>query len=340
MKLAIVGCGAIAEIGYLPALPFARHVQPVLLVDRDLGRAQMMAERFGVPQSSTEIADVAKIADAAVVALPHDLHEPIGRQLLESGVHVLMEKPLAVTTADCDSLISAAKKAGRMLSVAMLRRYCPGNRLAQLLVSTGGLGKVQSFHIESGNSGTWPARSPHILNRQGSGGGVLMDNGSHDVDLITWLFGRVADVRCHTDARNGLESNCTLELTMASGVTGFVELSRMRGLRNSHIINGERAVAEIPLVGETVKITFAGRPAITINGRAEVGGTAQRSGQLFVDIMAAQMENMAGAINQRQPATVDGEAARATIEFITRCYASAIPMDLPWRRPIAFPQTT
>jgi predicted dehydrogenase len=339
MKLAIVGCGAIAEIGYLPALPFARGVQPVLLVDRDLGHAQAMAERFGVPQSSADVADVAKIADAAVVALPHDLHEPIGRQLLESGVHVLMEKPLAVTTADCDSLISAANKAGRVLSVAMLRRYCPGNRLAQSLLATGGFGSVHSFHLESGNSGTWPARSPHILNRHGSGGGVLMDNGCHDVDLITWLFGRVADVRCHTDAVSGLESNCTLELTMASGVTGFVELSRMRALRNSLVINGKRAVAEIPLVGETANITFAGSPAITINGRAEVGGAAQRSGQFFVDLMAAQMENMADAINQRHPATVDGEAARATIEFITRCYASTVPMDLAWRRRIAFPQT-
>jgi predicted dehydrogenase len=337
MKLAIVGCGAIAEIGYLPALAFARGVRPVLLVDRDLGRAKAMAERFAVPQSSSDVADVAKVADAACVALPHDLHEPIGRHLLENGVHVLMEKPLAITTADCDSLISAADKAGRILSVAMLRRYCPGNRLAQLLIATGSLGRVHSFHLESGNSGTWPARSPHILNRA-SGGGVLMDNGSHDVDLIMWLFGRIADVRCRTDAVGGLESNCTLKLAMTSGVAGFVELSRTRALRNSLVINGERAVAEIPLVGETAKIRFAGSPAMTINGRVDVDEGVQRSGQLFVDIMAAQMENMADAINQRRPPTVDGEAARETIEFIHRCYAAAVPMDLAWRRRIAFPQ--
>ena len=338
MKLALVGCGAIAEIGYLPALPFARGVQAVLLVDHDLTRAKAMAERFGVPQSSADVADVAKFADTACVALPHDLHEPIGRQLLESGVHLLMEKPLSVTTADCDSLISAARKSDRILSVAMLRRYCPGNLLAQSLLASGSLGRVHSFHLENGNSGIWPARSAHILNRHGSGGGVLMDNGSHDVDLITWLFGPVADMRCHTDAVSGLESNFTLELTMASGITGFAELSRMRTLRNSLIINGERAVAEIPLVGDTARITFAGSPAMAINGCANGGGAASRSGHFFVDIMAAQMENMAGAIARRHPPTVDGEAARATIEFITRCYAAAVPMDLAWRRPIAFPR--
>jgi predicted dehydrogenase len=336
MKLAIVGCGAIAEIGYLPALAFAPSVQPTLLVDRDLERAKAMAARFGVPRSSTDLADVAKFADAACVALPPDLHEPVGRRLLADGVHLLVEKPLAVTSAECDSLIAAAKNASRVLSVAMLRRYCPGNRLAHAMLANGSFGRVQSFHLESGNSGTWPARSPHVLSRQATGGGVLMDNGSHDVDQIYWLFGPVADVRCRTDKASGLESNCTLELTMKSGVKGFVELSRMRTLRNSLVIEGSQASAEIPLVDETAKITFAGSPPL--EGRVHTPKGVRRSGQFFVDVMAAQLENLTDAINRRLPPTVDGEAGKMTIEFITRCYGCAVSMDLPWRRPVAFAQ--
>src|SRR5262245_1856684 len=134
MKQALVGCGAIAEFGYLPALPFARGVEATLLVDRDLDRAKAMADRFGIPGFSSEVAEVVGTADAACVALPHHLHEAIGRQLLDGGVHVLIEKPLAMTTAECDTLISSAERNRRILSVAMPRRYSPGNLLARRLL--------------------------------------------------------------------------------------------------------------------------------------------------------------------------------------------------------------
>jgi predicted dehydrogenase len=254
MKLALVGCGAIAEFGYLPALPVARGVEITLLVDRDLDRAKAMADQFGVPHFSAEVADVVKTANAACVALPHYLHEPIGRQLLEDGVHVLIEKPLAVTTAECDALISSAERNGRILSVAMPRRYGPGNLLAKRLLASKRLGNVRSFHIESGSAEVWPARSAHLLSRRDSGGGVLMANGCHDLDVITWLFGQVADVRCFSDSLEGAEANFTIELTMGTGVRGLVELSRTRTLKNRLLIEAEYATAEIPLLGQTAKI--------------------------------------------------------------------------------------
>jgi predicted dehydrogenase len=336
LKLALVGCGAIAEFGYLPALPLARGVETILLVDRDLGRAKAMADRFGIPHFSSEVADVVRTADAVCVALPHHLHETIGRQLLDGGVHVLIEKPLAVTTAECDILISSAARNGRILSVAMPRRYSPGNLLAKRLLTTARLGQVRSFHIESGSAEVWPARSTHLLSRRESGGGVLMANGCHDLDLITWLFGPVANARCLSDSLEGAEGNFTLEMTMDTGVNGLLELSRTRTLKNRLLIEAEHARAEFPLLGHTAKITFEGSPPVTLNGRAELDDHAQKHDNLFLGIMAAQLENFAAAIEGREPPTVDGVSARATVELINRCYASACPMELAWRRPIAF----
>jgi hypothetical protein len=125
---------------------------------------------------------------------------------------------------------------------------------------------------------------------------------------------------------------------MVTGVRGLVELSRTRTLKNRLLIDAEHATAEIPLLGETARITFAGSPAVMFDGRAELGGQVRKHENLFFDIMAAQMENFAAAIEGRELPTVDGVSARATVDLINRCYAMAGPMELPWRRPIAFPR--
>lgn len=338
MKLALVGCGAIAEIGYLPALALARGVEATLVVDRDLARARAMADQFGIPRFSADVGDVPAAADGACVALPHHLHELIGKQLLDAGVHVLIEKPLAVTVAECDTLIEAAARNNRILSVAMARRYSPGNLLAKRLLATGRLGEVRSFHVESGSAEVWPARSTYLLNRRNSGGGVLMANGCHDLDLIVWLFGPISDIRCLSDSLEGAEANFTVDMTMATGVKGYLELSRTRTLNNRLLIEGEHATADIPLLGRTATITFAGSPAIKFDGCAEIGNDARKNENLFFGVMAAQLENFAAAIEGRHLPTVDGASARATVELIQRCYACAAPMELAWRRPVNVPQ--
>jgi predicted dehydrogenase len=251
-------------------------------------------------------------------------------------VHVLIEKPLAVTTAECDSLIAAAERAGRVLSVAMMRRYSPSNMLAKALLTNAKLGQVRSFHIESGSAEIWPTRSPHLLSRQDSGGGVLMSSGCHDLDLVTWFFGPIAAVRCFSDSLHYAEANFTVEMTMESGIEGRVEVSRTRTLRNRVLIEAEHATLEFPPLGENVKLTFTGSTPAILEGRAEMGTGLRDGGDFFSNIMAAQLENFADAINGRGPPMVSGASARATVDIIERCYTCALPMDLPWRRPIPF----
>jgi predicted dehydrogenase len=77
---------------------------------------------------------------------------------------------------------------------------------------------------------------------------------------------------------------------------------------------------------------------VTFDGRVELGGYARKYDDLFLGIMAAQLENFAAAIEGREPPMVDGGSARATVELINRCYASAASMELAWRRPVAFPR--
>lgn len=330
VRLAIVGCGAIAELGHLPAAALAPEVEITLLVDRDEGRARALAGRFGIDRVATDLAETADHAEAACVALPHHSHRSATEALLGQGVHVLIEKPLATSAADCDAMVDAADRAGRVLAVAMARRFCPSSRYLKQLVSSGMLGTIEHFTILSGVGDAWPAQSLYLLRAQESGGGVLMANGCHDLDILTWLLGPVGPLQCRIDSAFGLEGNCRIDCTMESGAVGTVELSRTRTLANLIRIEGKLGIAEAPLMGDSVSI-------LPRHGDLPLAGRAAVAPFDFAQVMANQLADFAGAVGGAHPPLVDGRVGRDVVALIERCYAAAQPMDLPWLRPVTAP---
>ena len=106
LNIAIIGCGAIAERQHLPLLAQRSDCRITALVDRNEQRTRALAASFGVAQAFTDVESLKQVqVDAAVVALPSALHGPVGTKLLDRGIHVLMEKPLAISASDCDMLL-------------------------------------------------------------------------------------------------------------------------------------------------------------------------------------------------------------------------------------------
>jgi predicted dehydrogenase len=157
VRLAVVGCGAAAGLLHLPALSRRRDCEVVAVIDPDRGRAQRLARRFGVPRVLTDHREVADTgATAAVLAAPNDLHAALTIDLVEMGLDVLVEKPVALTVADADAMAAAAARAGAVVGVGMLLRFAAANRTAKSLIDQGVLGAVQSFTIDAGVEYAWP----------------------------------------------------------------------------------------------------------------------------------------------------------------------------------------
>ena len=123
IRVAVVGCGAMAETVHLPALGLLPNVRVAAVVDTDLARAGALAQRFGVPVATADYRDAITAVDAAIIAVPHHIHAPITIDFLRGGVHVLVEKPMALNTRECDAMIEAADAANRLLAVGLLRRF-------------------------------------------------------------------------------------------------------------------------------------------------------------------------------------------------------------------------
>src|SRR5439155_22566294 len=117
LRLAVVGCGAVTERYHLPAIAASSDVAVAAFVDPVVGRARSFASRWSGGRALSDYREVADLADLAIVAAPNHWHEPIAVDLLRRGIHVLVEKPMARTRAECDRMIDAAAEGGAVLAV-------------------------------------------------------------------------------------------------------------------------------------------------------------------------------------------------------------------------------
>ena len=166
--------------------------------------------------------------EAVLIAAPHPFHAPIALYAIERGLHVLSEKPLAVTVREADQLIEAAKKAGVKLGVMFQTRTEPLFRRAHEILASGEIGRIyRSFMVASHwyrtqayyDSGSWRGTW------QGEGGGVLMNQSPHSLDVFIWLGGHPTRVQANVATRaHRIEVEDTAEalIDYGHGHTGYL----------------------------------------------------------------------------------------------------------------------
>ena len=203
IRVAIIGCGAISE-AHLKAIRenAASLVTVAGVYDQDAGRAAQRAGEYGVERVYRTWEEVLsdRNADVVVVLLPHDQHARVTIEALEAGHHVVCEKPLGTTVAECDAMIAAASKAGKRLYPVHNRIYDPATDAVKSFVESGAIGDVflaQTLGLE-------PPRTVSVrpwLGTAAGGGGVLMAQAVHPAYLLRWVLGDVAQAVCLTAQR-------------------------------------------------------------------------------------------------------------------------------------------
>jgi predicted dehydrogenase len=324
IRLAMIGCGRAAESLHLPSAALSTGVETSVLVDVDLGRARALADAYGVAEVRETPAEVAGLADVAVVALPHHLHAPVTRELLEAGLHVLVEKPLALSAEECGELAALAERTGRTLAVGMVRRRFPGARLVKQALESRLLGELQRVRVREGSPFSWRVASDFTFRRE-TGGGVLADSGVHALDLLGWWFGQPRLVAYRDDAAGGVEAECEIELSLPGDVPATVELSRIRELENSVRIVGSRGTLEASLA-------FAGEIRLDLGVEPLVGSARpERSYHNVREIFIEQLEDFVNAVRTGGRPLVDARSACLGVELMERCRASREQLRFPWR---------
>lgn len=192
LGIGVVGAGGIAR-SHLEAIARVPEARLVGVMDVDAARVRQVAEEYGARAFSDFEALLADPAIEAVhLCTPHSLHAPQAIAALAAGKHVLVEKPMALTLADCDRMIAASERAGRLLMVGQVMRYWPIHRQIREMIRSGAIGRpghlirrrLSHFHPGTGGSSfrAWYA-DPAI-----GGICVLYCFGPHEYDILPWLI--------------------------------------------------------------------------------------------------------------------------------------------------------
>ena len=229
IRMAVVGAGSIG-MEHIRALEKAEGCCLCAVCDTDENRAAQAAKPYGVPWLTDYREIPGRVqADAVILNLPHHLHADSTVFFLEHGLHVLVEKPMANTTAECDRMLAAAARSGRKLAVGHLQRFFPANRAVRELVTSEKLGRFCMFSERRTIDFFSADRPLWFLDRRTAGGGIVMNYGAHVLDKLFCLTpseGAAVYASCGNakNSRN-IEGHAQMLLKFPSGLSAAVTFS-------------------------------------------------------------------------------------------------------------------
>jgi predicted dehydrogenase len=240
VRVALIGCGRIAQVAHLPALEKAAGLRLVAVSDPSADVARSLAQRYDVPAAYTDQAEVFADAEveAVIVAAPDRFHFALAAEALRAGKHVLVEKPLTATVGEAEQLVDLVQQTGLVLQVGAMKRHDQGLQFAKRFVATG-LGEPRSFNawyrigdLRPGIEATlFPriyadlaVRETEATFKADRRRYLLATHGAHVFDTVRYLLGDVASVVAR-HREDGKDQVWQVILTTSSGAVGTVSVT-------------------------------------------------------------------------------------------------------------------
>ncbi|MFI9557914.1 Gfo/Idh/MocA family protein [Nonomuraea endophytica] len=313
MRFGIVGSGVIGGLHARLIADMAGTAELVAVADNDLARARELADKHGCAAlGSTQELYARDDVDAVVICLPSGLHADAAVPALKAGKHVVVEKPIDISLAAADRIIAAERESGKSVTVISQRRFEPSFRAVKAAVGGGELGRLtsgtaevtlwrpQSYYDSGGWRGTWAM----------DGGGALMNQGVHVVDLLLALLGPAESVSAYSGllAHENIEVEDTVvaAIRFANGALGrvFASTAAYGGASVRVSVHGDAGHA---IVDNEVPTSFrVGEEDRAANSPARLGPESHRA--QLTDFIAAAAEGRAPEVT-----SADGRAALALV---------------------------
>jgi UDP-N-acetylglucosamine 3-dehydrogenase len=334
IRIAISGAGAIAERAHIPALRSVADVQIVALQSRTAAKAERVAQALwpdgaGRPKVYSEFDEMItrERPDAVGIFTPNYLHCEFTVKSLEAGAHVLVEKPMAPTAAAARKMADAAAKAGRVLMVAMQRRFGGVERAIKDALTSGAIGKPNFIRarLSHGGPGSWAPGQKWFTTALEAGGGAMLDLGVHIADLAIWFMGEIDSVsgEVGTLAKQiEVDDTGAMLLQFKSGAIGVVEASwsSMPPLSAIEIFGSEgRVMAGYPR--NDISILKADGSLAPGFSRDEV--MSRFDPRDFLAPSRALAAKFIAAIQGREQPSPDGIDGLRAVEAVEACYRSS-----------------
>ncbi len=313
VKFGLIGAGSVAQ-SYFSAFDKVEEASLVAVADLRAAAAQSAAEQmkckaFTNPEAMLDDGE----CEAVIVCTPPSTHPDVAENFLAAGVHMLCEKPLAITSAKAESMIELAEKQGVLLTMASKFRFVEDVIKAKAIVNSGILGEIilfeNAFTSWVDMSKRWNT-TPEI-----SGGGVLIDNGTHSVDIIRYFLGPIRDVHVVEGKRlqsDAVEDTVQMFVHSRDGVMGTIDLSWSinKELDNYIDIYGSRGTVHV------------GWRESRYRQASSQDWIAFGSGYDKVQAFSSQLLNLCRAIRGQDRLLITSEDALASVRVVETAYES------------------
>ncbi|GAB4308917.1 MAG: Gfo/Idh/MocA family oxidoreductase [Promethearchaeota archaeon] len=328
LRVGLIGTGNSGK-NIAQAMASLPDVEIVGIASGHAENAQTLAEKHGVPFATGDYHELLEReeVEAVCVSVPHGLHHTVGMDVISAGKHLLLEKPMATTVSQCDELTSAARKAGVRLGVFFQKRFSPTLRKMKEIVESG-LGRAfhadvhvkwfrdQEYYGSSSWRGTW----------QLEGGGCLMNQASHPIDLVVWMLGDVKEAYAHVNTVGHdieVEDLAAAVLKFASGVTCTIVGSTaiVPGFPSEVAVHGTEGT--VRLVGDDLFVYGPGDPP---DKEPLVGASHANFADpttFALEEHQALVRDFVAAVREGRDPLVSGEEGRKAVEVIRAIYKSA-----------------
>ncbi len=361
IRTAIIGCGKVSDL-HAEAMKSTPEAEFVAVYSRSAEKAEQYGKKYGV-KGFCNIQDmiVSAKVDAVVICTPHPAHRDAAMAAVEAGAHVLVEKPLGSGLQDCDDVLAAAKKAGVKLGVVCQRRfYAPVQRLRRAIdegkIGRPALGTVlmlgwrdEKYYDSDPWRGKW----------QSEGGGVLVNQAPHQLDLLQWFMGPIDElfgvwsnlnhpyIEVEDTAvaivrfRSGALGNIVVSNSQKPGIFGKVHVHGQNGASvgvqtdgGAMFVAGMSSVAEPPV---NDLWTVPGEEHLLELWQQQDRKTFNGLPNAVAHYFHLQIQDFLRAIIEDKMPLISGEDGRRTVEIFTAIYRSQ-KMNAPVKFPL-LPET-
>ena len=350
VRIGLIGYGKVANI-HAEALAASIKGQLVSVCGRNTERRNAFASKWNIASRETvqEMAEKDKV-DAVIVTTPHPRHRDGCLEAFAAGAHVLVEKPMALTVAECDEMIAASKRAGKILSVVCQRRWFPACARIKAAIDEGKLGRpvLAQLTILGWRDKAYYDSDPWRGKWDSEGGGILINQAPHQIDLMQWYMGPFGEIQGFWDNFNHpyieVEDSAVAAVRFANGGLGAVLVSNSQkpGIYAKVHIHGSAAwSAGVQTDGGAMFI--AGMSSIvepplndlwTIEGEKDLLDTFRSEDEAFfktinptVYFFTCQIDDFCGAIQDTRLPASTGEEGRETVRFIETLLKTGKPED-------------
>lgn len=314
VKFALVGCGRISQV-HLTTLGNEARADLIAVADVDASAAEGAAEAYSAKAYTDPVRMFeAEKPEAVILCSPPNTHRELAMAALASGSHVLCEKPLAITVEDAQAMVDAAREADRTLMMASKFRYMDSIIKARAILQSGILGEVILFenefcaHVDMRNR--WNSVASV------SGGGVLIDNGSHSVDVVRYLCGPIQSLQALRGKQwqeIEVEDTCRVFARCEDGTTASIDLSWSIHKESAHFIHiyGTAGTLEIGWQGSRYRQS------------SQLDWVPFGSPYNKFDAVGSQLANFIDTLQGKGRPRITTEDALESVRVVQSAYASA-----------------